>query len=73
VGLSITAQRLHRIREERRPGTVYASVFQCQKECQDIHSLFDAEKLPFISSTSLSIEELATKILMITGIKRQAL
>lgn len=67
-GLSIAPERLRGIREQRRAGSVYASLQQCRKEISAAEALFRAEGIPFVDSTSLSIEELAVAILHQTGL-----
>tara|TARA_Y100000588_G_scaffold306654_1_gene330424 strand:- start:1157 stop:1978 length:822 start_codon:yes stop_codon:yes gene_type:complete len=70
-GLSIDPLRLHQIRSERRPGSQYASFEQCRLELSEIEALFQQENIPFINTTKYSIEEIATKILAKTGLKRK--
>lgn len=70
-GLSITAQELHQIRELRRPNSRYSELAQCLQEVQFVEQLFQREKIPFLSSSNRSIEELATKIMSILGIERR--
>ncbi|TQV75253.1 kinase/pyrophosphorylase [Aliikangiella marina] len=69
-GLTINAARLHEIRTERRANSRYASLKQCQYELREVESLYRREKIPFINTTSRSVEELSAKILAATGIKR---
>jgi regulator of PEP synthase PpsR (kinase-PPPase family) len=61
-GLTIDLEQLISIRTERRPNSQYASKEQCRLEIQNVEQLFQREKIPFLNSTFLSIEELATKI-----------
>lgn len=70
-GLTITAERLHQIRNKRRSNSVYASFEQCEFEVQAAESLFHKEKLDFLDSTHLSIEELAAHILDITHLRHK--
>lgn len=69
-GLTITAQRLSQIREQRRANSRYASLRQCQLELAEVENLYRREQIPFLNSTHLSIEEISTKILAQTGLKR---
>ncbi|MBI2379254.1 MAG: kinase/pyrophosphorylase [Gammaproteobacteria bacterium] len=69
-GLSIDPARLHAIRTERRAGSKYASLPQCQYELKLVEELFRRERIPFVNTTSRSIEEIASKILADTGMKR---
>jgi regulator of PEP synthase PpsR (kinase-PPPase family) len=61
-GLTIAAEQLSRIREERRPGSPYASLRTCQREISQVEELFQMENIPFLNVTSISIEEIAAQI-----------
>ncbi|MFB3925453.1 MAG: pyruvate, water dikinase regulatory protein [Syntrophales bacterium] len=61
-GLSINPERLHKIRSERRPDSRYASLKQCQLELFRAESLFYSENIPFLNTTTISIEEIAATI-----------
>ena len=69
-GLTLAPDRLHRIREERRPGSDYASLAQCRNEVSAAEDLFRSNAIPFIDSTAVSIEELATEIMQRFGVHR---
>ena len=69
-GLTIAPDRLHRIREERRPGSDYASLTQCRQEISAAEDLFRNNAIPFIDSTTVSIEELAIEIMQRIGVER---
>lgn len=69
-GLTIGAERLHEIREQRKPNSTYASLPQCQKEFRYIEQMFKNEHIPYLESTDFSIEEIATQIITKTPIKR---
>ncbi len=69
-GLKIDPQRLHEIRTERRANSPYASIEQCQLEVRQINKLYQREAIPTIDTTSRSIEEIATKIIAKTHLKR---
>lgn len=62
-GLTLSPRQLHKIRQERRPGSRYASLEQCEHEVHRAESIFRATRLPYLDSTSISIEEIATAIL----------
>lgn len=69
-GLTIDPDRLARIRENRRPGSRYASVKQCRYEVEAAESLLRAEGVPLLSSTGSSIEELASRIIVRLGLAK---
>lgn len=68
-GLSISPQRLSQIRNERRPGSKYASLENCQYETREAEQMMWREEIPFLSSTSKSIEEISATILLKLKIK----
>ncbi len=70
-GLTLSATQLHLIRQERRPNSEYASLAQCQREIQWQQSLFKLVGIPYLDTTSISIEEISTIILNKCGLKRQ--
>jgi len=72
-GLTIDPARLHAIRNERRPSSRYAALAQCQRELRIVEQLFKHSNTPYLNTTQLSIEEIATKIMISLGIERQLL
>ena len=62
-GLSIRPKRLQQIRNERRPGSQYATLANCEFEVREAEALMRQEGIPFLDATSKSVEELATTIL----------
>ncbi len=67
-GLTITAERLSRIRNERRPGSRYAALETCREEVRAAENLFQQERLPVLDTTAMSVEEIAITILHRTGL-----
>jgi hypothetical protein len=64
-GLTIEAQRLSQIRNERRPGSKYASLENCRYEINEAQAMMERYNIPWLSSTHKSIEEIATTILQL--------
>ncbi len=62
-GLTTTPQRLSAVRQERRPGSHYASLEQCTFELRRTEAIFKAHDLPVVNSSTKSIEEISTIIL----------
>ena len=62
-GLSIDPQRLSEIRNERRPGSKYASVENCRYEVSEAERLMRRHNVKWLSTTHKSIEEIATTVL----------
>jgi regulator of PEP synthase PpsR (kinase-PPPase family) len=62
-GLTIDPQRLSSIRNERRPDSKYASLVNCRYEVAEAESMMRRSGIPWLSSTTKSIEEIATTIL----------
>ncbi len=69
-GLSIDPVRLQQIRQERRPNSRYAQLETCRREVTAAEALFRAERIPVLSTTHTSIEEIASKVLTTLGINR---
>ncbi|GAL10264.1 hypothetical protein JCM19233_1241 [Vibrio astriarenae] len=70
-GLTIEPERLTEIRENRLAGSEYASHQQCLEELAVVEGLFRREAIPYINTSSLSVEEISTRILEQTGLKRR--
>lgn len=62
-GLTIKPERLQQIRNERRPGSRYASAQQVQYEVRSAQTLFERFGIPCIDVTECSVEEIASRIL----------
>jgi [pyruvate, water dikinase]-phosphate phosphotransferase / [pyruvate, water dikinase] kinase len=62
-GLTIDPERLAQIRNERRPGSQYASLENCRYEVREAEAMMRREGIAWLSSTHKSIEEIATTIL----------
>jgi regulator of PEP synthase PpsR (kinase-PPPase family) len=67
-GLISSPRYLHQIRQERRPNSPYASLEQCTFELGAAKTLFEATRIPFIDTTTKSIEEIAATILTTLGL-----
>lgn len=70
-GLVIDTDRLVKIRNERMAGSRYASYQQCQQELRAIQGIYISQGIPSIDVSEMSIEEIATRILQMTGLKRR--
>lgn len=62
-GLSIAPDRLAEVRNERRPGSKYASLESCRYEINEAEKMMRREGIRWMSSTAKSIEEIAATIL----------
>lgn len=62
-GLTIMPERLREIREERRPGSKYATLENCRFEVKEAEHLMQQHGIPMLDTTSKSIEEIATTVL----------
>lgn len=69
-GLTIDSERLMAIRHERYADSEYASQQQCEKELNRVESLFRREAIPYLNTTTLSVEEISTRLLELSGLKR---
>jgi regulator of PEP synthase PpsR (kinase-PPPase family) len=70
-GLSIKPERLQQIRNERRPGSTYATLSNCEFEVREAEALMRRENIPFLDATSKSVEELATTIMQAAKLARR--
>ncbi|MEN9317144.1 MAG: hypothetical protein RIS35_3537 [Pseudomonadota bacterium] len=62
-GLSIAPERLSEVRNERRPGSRYASIESCRAEVNAAEAMMKREGIACLSTTNKSIEEIAATIL----------
>lgn len=62
-GLTIAPERLSEIRSERRPGSRYASIENCRMEISEAEAMMRRSGIRWLSTTTKSIEEIATTIL----------
>ncbi|MBX7143465.1 MAG: kinase/pyrophosphorylase [Oligoflexia bacterium] len=69
-GMTIDPERLQQIRNERRPGSEYADIGNCQREIRSAERLMRQDRIPMINTTKKSIEEIATIILHETKLER---
>ncbi len=69
-GLTIRADRLQRIRHERRPSSAYSSLETCEYEIREAEILMRAEGISIQDTTTRSIEELATTIMQKAHLQR---
>jgi regulator of PEP synthase PpsR (kinase-PPPase family) len=71
-GLTIEPERLQEIRKERRAIGQYATAQQVRFELRAAETLFNRFQVPFLDTTRLSIEEIASTILDRTRIERRS-
>lgn len=70
-GLTIDPGRLQNIRQERRPDSRYASGRQVAYEVREAEFLFRRNGIPFLNTTTSSVEEIATTVLHSAGLQRR--
>ena len=70
-GLMIDAERLVAIRSERKANSRYASFSQCQMELRAIEGIYISEGIKYLNVSEMSIEEISTSVLQMTGLKRR--
>lgn len=69
-GLTIDPIRLSDIRNERRPGSRYATLENCRYEVGAAETMMRREGIQWLSTTTKSIEEIATTILNTLALAR---
>jgi regulator of PEP synthase PpsR (kinase-PPPase family) len=62
-GLTIAPERLSEIRNERRPNSRYSSLENCRHEIAQAEAMMRRSGIRWLSTTTKSIEEIATTIL----------
>ncbi|BAU57384.1 hypothetical protein HH1059_06980 [Halorhodospira halochloris] len=70
-GLTIDPDRLHQIRQERRPNSRYAELRQCEYEVARAEAMFRRERVPYLDITTMSIEEIASTLIHQRGLSRR--
>src|SRR5690606_24145171 len=70
-GLTIDPERLQQIRQERGPASNYSRLETCRREVQAAEALFARERIPTLSTTHTSIEEISSKVLATFGLQRE--
>ncbi|TNF91967.1 MAG: kinase/pyrophosphorylase [Gammaproteobacteria bacterium] len=69
-GLTINPERLHLIRQQRRPNSEYASLKRCKTETRAIETIYHHEGIPYADTSQMSIEEITTFIMHKMKLKR---
>ncbi|KAF1713657.1 phosphoenolpyruvate synthase regulatory protein [Pseudoxanthomonas sangjuensis] len=69
--LTIDPEKLAQIRQERRPNSRYAQLDTCRREVAAAEAMFRVERLPVLSTTHTSIEEIASKVMATLGLHRE--
>ena len=70
-GLTIEPQRLAEIRHERKANSKYASIENCRYEVSEGEALMRREGIRWLSTTTKSIEEIATTIMQEIKLERR--
>jgi regulator of PEP synthase PpsR (kinase-PPPase family) len=70
-GLTIDPVRLQQIRQERRPNSRYAQLDTCKREVAAAEAMLRSERIPMLSTTHASIEEISSRVLGSLGINRE--
>jgi regulator of PEP synthase PpsR (kinase-PPPase family) len=68
-GLTTNAMRLSQVRHERRPGSRYASIEQCTIELRRAEELYRSHGVPFLNSSTKSVEEMSAVIMQTMGLR----
>ena len=71
-GLSIAPDRLSEVRNERRPGSKYASLENCRYEVNEAERMMQRAGIRWVSTTVKSIEEIATMMLQELRLEKRA-
>ncbi len=71
VGLTISAQYLHRIRQKRYPDSNYAKLSTCTSELKQAEQLFMQHGINTLKTDGRSIEELSVQVTQLLGISKK--
>lgn len=71
-GLTIEPEQLGKIREIRKPGSIYSSRAQVRAELSGAESLMQRERIAYLDVTQHSVEEIAATLLQGTSIAPQS-
>ncbi len=69
-GLTIQPERLAQIRAERMPDSRYASLDNCRAEVSQAEQLMRSANIPILDVSAISVEEIATTLLHLAGLRR---
>ncbi len=69
-GLTTDSYRLMNIRQERRPNSRYSSLDQCRYELRATENMYLRNDVPYLNTTTMSVEEIAARIVADTGLHR---
>lgn len=70
-GLTVGAERLYQIRQERRANSQYASMKQVRAELSSAEKLFRRKRIPYLNITYMSVEEIAASVIQQAALKRR--
>ncbi|WP_024870503.1 posphoenolpyruvate synthetase regulatory kinase/phosphorylase PpsR [Tolumonas lignilytica] len=70
-GLTIDAERLSAIRQERRENSRYANLRQCRLELSEVEALYRKHQIPYLNTTNFSVEEITAKLMETMNLQRQ--
>lgn len=65
-GLTIDPFRLLKIRQKRYEGLTYCDSATCQREIAQAESIFRSQSIPYLNTTSMSVEEIGAMIVNLT-------
>ncbi len=71
VGLTISPQFLHKIREERYKGSSYAQLATCRAEIGQAEQLYMQHGIKTVNTEGKSIEELSVQVIQLLGISKK--
>jgi len=70
-GLTTDVDRLHHIRTNRLPNTDYADIHTCSREIQAAEHIMRIYEVPFLNTSTKSIEEISAAIMQSINLQRK--
>lgn len=70
-GLTVDPDRLAATRQKQNNDTAYSSAEQCELETEGAESFFTNNNISFLNASELSVEEISTRLIAATNVKRR--
>ncbi|HLR17805.1 MAG TPA: pyruvate, water dikinase regulatory protein [Alcanivoracaceae bacterium] len=70
-GLTVDPSRLAATRKEQKKDSNYSSAEQCEFETEGAEAFFSGHNIPFLNASELSVEEISTRLIAATKVKRR--
>ena len=69
-GLTTEPTRLANLRQTRRPNSRYSSIEQCRYELRAVEEMYRQNRISYLNTATMSVEEISARIIRDTGLHR---